>query len=873
MINEWEAIYGASEKKFNEVDISAGLSDLLQLKDDEELRLIRDASKASTGVMTKFLADEISTIIDEERKVRHSALSENVEGKLDDDSFFKKVLKLGDSVDPTQLDWCYSPNIQSGGSFDLKPSALPDDKVLYGGVIVTFLGLRYKSYCSNIGRTYLIDPTKTQEQNYTFVVALQKKVMETITNGVKARDVYKAAQDFIKEKNPKLLPYFLKNVGWGIGIEFRDATLLLNEKNQHVLKEGTTLSVVVGFQDIPNADAQDSKSKVYSILLIDTVKVTGKQPEVYTDSPKNRGDVSYYFKEEEEAKPVKKEVKKPVKSAILKSKLRGENKSQDDDPEAKRKQNQRELHEKLQRNGLEKYSSESSTGSEGAKTTFKRYESYKHLSQLPKDMKDLRIRVDFKNQTILLPINGRLVPIHIAYYKNGSSNEEGEYAYLRLNFNSPGQGVSKKDDIPSEVADAQFVRSITIRSRDGEHIAGVFKKITDLKKEVLKREAEKKEMEDIAPQGKLIEAKNRRPIRLDTIFVRPAPEGKRVNGLFEIHQNGLRYQSPSKSENNIEILFSNIKHLFFQPCDHELIVIIHAHLKSPIMVGKKKTKDIQIYREATDLAYDETGNRRRRYRYGDEDELEQEQMERQRRIQLNKEFKQFAEAISDATNGAIDVEIPFRELGFNGVPFRSNVLCQPTTESLIQLIDPPFLVVTLSEIEVVHLERVQFGLRQFDMVAIYKDFSRPVTHINSIPMTQLDGVKDWLNSVDVPYYEGPVNLNWPTIMKTVQGEPHSFFKDGGWSFLTLDKEGSGDESQMSSDGESSFHASDEDPEDESDIYSEDDSDFSGDASEGSYDDDDDDEPGEDWDEMDSKAQRQDQKAARGRVDDARKRKR
>lgn len=39
-----------------------------------------------------------------------------------------------------------------------------------------------------------------------------------------------------------------------------------------------------------------------------------------------------------------------------------------------------------------------------------------------------------------------------------------------------------------------------------------------------------------------------------------------------------------------DVLFSNIKHLFFQPCDHELIVIVHIHLKSPIMVGKKKTK-------------------------------------------------------------------------------------------------------------------------------------------------------------------------------------------------------------------------------------------------------------------------------------------
>lgn len=38
----------------------------------------------------------------------------------------------------------------------------------------------------------------------------------------------------------------------------------------------------------------------------------------------------------------------------------------------------------------------------------------------------------------------------------------------------------------------------------------------------------------------------------------------------------------------LDVLFSNIKHLFFQPCDKELLVILHIHLKAPIMIGKKK---------------------------------------------------------------------------------------------------------------------------------------------------------------------------------------------------------------------------------------------------------------------------------------------
>jgi Xaa-Pro aminopeptidase len=126
------------------------------------------------------------------------------------------------------------------------------------------------------------------------------------------------------------------------------------------------------------------------------------------------------------------------------------------------------------------------------------------------------------------------------------------------------------------------------------------------------------------------------------------------------------------------------------------------------MIGKRKTRDIQFYREATEMQFDETGNRRRKHRYGDEEEFEAEQEERRRRAALDREFKAFAEKIADAgKDEGVDVDIPFREIGFTGVPNRSNVLIQPTTDALVQLTEPPFLVVSLNEIEIAHLERVQ----------------------------------------------------------------------------------------------------------------------------------------------------------------------
>ena len=41
----------------------------------------------------------------------------------------------------------------------------------------------------------------------------------------------------------------------------------------------------------------------------------------------------------------------------------------------------------------------------------------------------------------------------------------------------------------------------------------------------------------------------------------------------------------------------NVKHAFFQPAEKEMITLLHFHLRDAIMVGKKKTTDIQFYTE------------------------------------------------------------------------------------------------------------------------------------------------------------------------------------------------------------------------------------------------------------------------------------
>ncbi|KAG0688947.1 FACT complex subunit spt16 [Pichia californica] len=840
-MNEFNPLWDDFKTKLDLKDVSSGVSETLEFKDEEEQKNLRTAARASVNMMNYF-TDEMSKIIDEDLNVSNSKLVEKIENKLDDGKFFKNMennksmKKLGKDFDLNNLDWCYKAIIQSNGKYELKFSVESTDDKLSGPIIMASLGLRYNNYCSNVSRTFLIAPSKEMEKNYEFLVSLQEYIFTILKDGIKFNEIYNKAIQFIEKNNPALKDLFVKNIGSLIGIDFRDSSAIINSRNENrILKENSVVNLVLGFNNII-----DPEKGNYALLLSDTVRITGSEPIILTESPKLKKEIAFYFDDikDEPSKTVKQEVKKEVKqekskdtknsksdpiakienygnTRVLKAKRRSEQNNAEEGQTQIQKEIQSELHAKRQKEGLERFNPEDAKDGSDTRSVFKRYESYVRESQIPSNVKDLKIHIDSKNQTIIVPIMGRPVPFHINSYKNGSKTEEGDYTHLRLNFNSPGLMISKREELPYETGDdKQFIRSLTFRSKDGSRMTEVLKRISEMKKSAVKRESEKRERADVVSQASLIEVN--RPKRLDNVFVRPTPDTKRFAGFVTIHQNGIRYQSLTRDQ-RVDVLFSNIKHLFFQSCKGELLVIIHAHLRTPIMIGKKKTYDVQFYREATDMSIDETGNRKRKYRYGDEDELEQEQEERRRRAHLDKEFRAFSEAIADTSNGLVDLDIPFRELGFQGVPSRSAVVCLPTRDCLVQLVDLPFLVVTLEEVEIAHLERVQFGLKNFDLVFVFKDFSRSVVHISTIPMESLEDVKAWLTDVDIPYSEGPVNLNWPTIMKTIQSDPYNFFQDGGWSFLGGD--GDSDEEGDEESAESDFDPSDADPQDEEE-YSE-----------------------------------------------------
>lgn len=69
------------------------------------------------------------------------------------------------------------------------------------------------------------------------------------------------------------------------------------------------------------------------------------------------------------------------------------------------------------------------------------------------------------------------------------------------------------------------------------------------------------------------------------------------------------------------------------------------------------------------------------------------------------------------------------------------------------------------------------------------------------------------SSVDICYIEGPINLNWSNIMKSVQEDPRGFFEEGGWSQFYSDSE-EADGGSDEEDSASEYEASDAESSDE-----------------------------------------------------------
>jgi nucleosome binding factor SPN SPT16 subunit len=798
-------------------DITSGLSDLFAVKDKDEIMCVKKAAYLSAHVMKKIVVPKLENVIDEEKKVTHSSLMDETE---------KAVLeptRAGVKLKAENVDICYPPIFQSGGEFDLRPSAASNDELLYydsASVIICAIGSRYNSYCSNIARTFLIDATPLQSKGYEVLLKAHEAAISALKPGNKVSAAYQAALSVVEVDAPELVANLTKSAGTGIGLEFRESGLNLNAKNDRVVKTGMVFNVSLGFQNL-QAQTKNTRNQNFSLLLADTVVVTDEKTEVATlASSKAVKDVAYSFNEdeEEEEKPKGKAEANGTDAFMSKTTLRSDN--HEISKEELRRQHQAELARQKNEETARRLAGGGAGNGDNraAVKTSADVIAYKNVNDLPPP-RDLMIQVDQKNEAVLLPIYGSMVPFHVATIRTISSQQDtNRNCYIRIIFNVPGTPFNPHDANSLKFPGAIYLKEVSFRSKDPRHSSEVVQQIKTLRRHFVSRESERAERATLVTQEKLQLAGNRfKPIRLHDLWIRPVfgGRGRKIPGTLEAHVNGLRF-STTRQEERVDVMYANIKHAFFQPAENEMITLLHFHLHNHIMVGNKKTKDVQFYVEVMDVVQTLGGGKRSAY---DPDEIEEEQRERDRKNKINMNFQSFVNRVNDLWGqpqfSGLDLEFdqPLRELGFHGVPYKSSAYIVPSSTCLVELVETPFLVVSLSEIEIVNLERVGLGQKNFDMTIVFKDFKRDVLRIDSIPSSSLDGIKEWLDTTDIKYYESRLNLQWRQILKTITDDPQSFIDEGGWEFLNL--EATDSESELSEESDKGYEPSDVEPESES----------------------------------------------------------
>ncbi|KAI3849381.1 hypothetical protein MKW92_051030, partial [Papaver armeniacum] len=282
---------------------------------------------------------------------------------------------------------------------------------------------------------------------------------------------------------------------------------------------------------------------------------------------------------------------------------------------------------------------------------------------------------------------------------------------------------------------------------------------------------------DSSKKVELLEGKLPR-LQLSNMSIYPAlvtGTCREMIGTLDAYLNGFRYSTSSTPFQIDVIMYSNVKHAFFQDGEEEkdgdetIPPLLHLHLHNPIKVGTEMEKDIQFRMVHTFKG-------------------------RKRSVHDSCKFEDLNRVMRNFLAGVDCIWRPLPNLlwrkvqsehGFKGeFPLKEPRVFCLTGFCLVELVKAPFFVVTLKEVEIASLVLVKPEMKVFNLTFVFKDFTHDVLQIYSIPETKLDGIKQSLNIRGVKYYENDsLDLDigqWRSRLEKIRLQPETFMEEGGW---------------------------------------------------------------------------------------------
>ncbi|KAI3840818.1 hypothetical protein MKW92_034804 [Papaver armeniacum] len=272
---------------------------------------------------------------------------------------------------------------------------------------------------------------------------------------------------------------------------------------------------------------------------------------------------------------------------------------------------------------------------------------------------------------------------------------------------------------------------------------------------------------ETTPMELQLENENSKIIKLTNVAIFPMVGGqgeKTIIGTLEAHVNGFRYTTSSEHF-QIDFIYDNVKKAFFRVEDERMPPLLHFHLYHNIMVGAEKTKDIQfqLVMNLAGCKRSASGN--------------------------NKAFQDFVHEVNGKWRSQpishLRFELLYKKNAFCGVrPSMAPAVFYLTMFSLVGIVEAPFVVVKLRDVEIVNLAQLRPG--EIDMTVVFQDFKRPVLQINSIPLESLADIKWRLDTANIKFYVNERKVDWVSVLEGIRDSPETFIKNGAWDFFNLE---------------------------------------------------------------------------------------
>lgn len=210
------------------VNGGAIIDEVRMIKDEEEINLMREASKVNDKVMKDIVG----------------LLSQGYTEK-------KACKKLLDIYEKHGTDsFSFYPLIAYGKNA-AEPHHDSDDSILKEGEgIILDIGGRTNMYCSDMTRTvFFQEPNEEQKKIYNIVLKANLKAIEAVKPGVKFSDIDRAARKVIEEAGYG--KYFTHRTGHNIGIDVHEYPDV-GSANDMIVKKGMIFSIEPGIYILGN---------------------------------------------------------------------------------------------------------------------------------------------------------------------------------------------------------------------------------------------------------------------------------------------------------------------------------------------------------------------------------------------------------------------------------------------------------------------------------------------------------------------------------------------------------------------------------------------------------------------------------------------